>query len=328
MVTVLSTVTTRIVAVMVTEVAAAMLRGTPHSCFSQIAATYAILGPTPHWGPGGQEVAWLDWKFNRWSGIVVARLDGEPHPAGDPCAGETSCLLFEDTPNLEAFAFLDWGVPACIAGSNFNDRFIAFLGRGYIRDPDQFDFDVFLINRDNPAGLINITDTQGEGLNALTWSGDGQRIAVHAVAEPPDEWPVNSYIAIIDVCGEGFPRTAVPLPPNHPVQNVQFLDWGTNFGVDYILVTTFGGVWIVEVVTGTTAPTPIQIMTTDNQFNDPNQAVWSPDGTMMAIAHTDSDGSAVVTILDVTDVFNPLLVRTIHPTKRAGRIDWRLEDGP
>jgi hypothetical protein len=69
-------------------------------------------------------------------------------------------------------------------------------------------------------------------------------------------------------------------------------------------------------------------MTTDNQFNDPNQAVWSPDGTMMAIAHTDSDGSAVVTILDVTDVFNPLLVRTIHPTKRAGRIDWRLEDGP
>lgn len=61
---------------------------------SPISATYAIFGPTPHWGPAGQEVAWLDWKFNRWSGIVVVRLDGDVHPVGDPCAGKKSCLLF------------------------------------------------------------------------------------------------------------------------------------------------------------------------------------------------------------------------------------------
>ncbi|VUX55294.1 exported protein of unknown function [uncultured Woeseiaceae bacterium] len=305
--------------------------GSNNRRLSQIAATYAIIGPTPHWGPDGNEVAWVDWKFNRWSGIVVVRLDGGPHPVGDPCGGETSCLLFEDSGDFEATGPLDWGVPSCeIANSIAGDRFIAFRGRGYIHDPDQVDEDFFLINRENPAtsidDLINVTNTQDEGLGALTWSDDSQRIAVYAtsVANP---WGESGNIAIIDVCN-GFSRTEITLPDeSHPIQRVHFMDWGMQQGLDYILVTSSGGVWIVPVVTDpNTTPDPIQIVTSDNQFNDPFHAVWSPDGTEIAVAYGESDGSAAIAILDVTNVFNPLLVRTISATKRAGRIDWRLED--
>ncbi len=312
--------------------------GSNNRRLSQIAATYAIRGPTPHWGPAGQEVAWADWKHNRWSGIVVVRLDGSPHPVGDLlCAGETSCLLFEDSDEFEAGGPLDWGVPGCIQDSNSNDRFIAFRGRGYfdVNNPDQIVEDVFLINRENPATsideLINVTNTSNERVNGLAWSDDSQRIAVYATSEA-NPWGQSGNIAIIDVCN-GFSKSEISLPEGHAIQRVLFLDWGKQSnGMDYIAVTTTGGVWIVEVVTDPSAPpTPRQIVTIGpqaNQFTDPFHAVWSPDATEMAVAYGDSNGGAAIAILNVTDVSNPYLVRTISVGKPAGNIDWRLEDIP
>jgi hypothetical protein len=107
------------------------------------------------------------------------------------------------------------------------------------------------------------------------------------------------------------------------------MDWGMQQGLDYILVTSTGGVWIVPVVTDpNTPPDPIRVTTLDNQFDDPLHAVWSPDGTEIAVAYSDSDGSDGLAILDVTNILNPLLVRTITGEKGIGRIDWRLEDSP
>lgn len=104
------------------------------------------------------------------------------------------------------------------------------------------------------------------------------------------------------------------------------MDWGMQQGLDYILVTRSGEVWIVPVITDPLITSvPIRVAT---QFNDPLHAVWSPDGTEIAVAYSESDGSAAIAILNVTDFDNPLVVRTFSATKRAGRIDWRLEDSP
>lgn len=291
-----------------------------------------VFGPQPSWAPTRDEVAWVDKKFRKPSGIVVFPLDGNAYAPEDACAGETLCLLFENTSTFEAGGgggdTLDWGNAACPIANGLSGRYIAFIGLGdfHVNDDDDFDTDLFLINRDDPATLtapINVTNQANEDLRGVAWSSDGQRIAVYAHASGVNGSP-NGNIAIIDVC-DGFARQEVQLPVNDPIQSLYVVDWAQD-GSDRLAVSSSQGVWIVDFTNSLTAPTitAVEGISGPLQLNETLNATWSPNGNELAISFVGSDDIRAVAIIDVSTTS---ITSTLSGTS-PGRIDWRLEDPP
>jgi WD40 repeat protein len=277
---------------------------------------------SPHWGPDGNEIAWVDGKFNKWRGIVVARLDGSPHPVGDPCEGETLCILFEDTNSLEV-RDLDWGDSACPVLNGLTGRYIAFIGHGDFHGTDFEDSDLFLINRDDAETLsapVNMTNRPNEDLQGVAWSPDGQRIATYA----HDEASRNGEIIIIDICN-GYSRTEIQLPANHPVQRPHTLDWVQN-GSEKLLAMNSDGIWIIDFTTSVTSPM-ISIIASENGpavINQPISTVWSPNGNEIAVTNRKADLSMELITFDISAPASFQVIGGVKPWN----VDWRTPDMP
>jgi WD40 repeat protein len=277
---------------------------------------------SPTWGPAGNEIAWVDWKFKKWRGIVVARLDGSPHPVDDPCAGETLCVLFEDTNSLEV-GELDWADSACPVLNGLTGRYMAFIGHGEFHPGDFEDSDLFLINRDDAATLttpVNMTDTPNEDLRGVSWSPDGQRIATYA----HDEASQNGAIIIIDICN-GYSRTEISLPANHPIQRPQTLDWVQN-GSEKLLAMNSDGIWIIDFTTSITSPmiSLIASKTGPAVINQPISTVWGPNGNKIAVTNRTADLNMELITFDIIAPADVQVIGGVSPW----HVDWRTPDMP
>jgi WD40 repeat protein len=309
---------------------------------NRLSQDYDPVGTAPTWSPAGDEVAWVDAKYRKPSGLFVYPLDGQPFPAGDKCAGQTRCLLLENSDGLRVTGPrsvgdpVDWEVSACNIASIPTGPVIAFIGV-YGEHPNN-ERDLYVVGRNDPSSLanpVNLAPTVDESINAIAFSPDGGRLAYFAFDDSGSNttgYGIDGRIDIIDLCAPGLPVASIILPvttldSDSPIQRVRSIDWSPT-GANQLLVTGGEGVWVVDFTVSPEDPVitaviglsgisaPIQ-----TGFDDIIDAAWSPTGNRIAVALQDYDtGIKELVIIDPSaDAIEAVITK-----EDLGRIDWRM----